>query len=70
MDLRILRTKAKTKTEGTWSIRDGLLLYYSKLYILEAILTESILLQTVIIREAYDQLLIGYPGRTKTRQML
>ena len=69
-DLRMLRTKADTETEGTWSVRDGLLLRYGKLYIPDTMLTESMPLRTAIIREAHDQPLTGHPGRNKLRQLL
>ena len=63
-ELEDLRTKAAKEGEDTWSLRDGLLLQYGKLYVTEGIIHEMPL-RTAIIREAYDQPLTGHPGRAK-----
>ena len=41
-ELEELRVKARAKSEGTWSIKDGLLLQYGRLYITDRILTGDI----------------------------
>jgi hypothetical protein len=69
-DLAELRTKAQHETEGTWELRDGLLLRYGKLYVTEGTVTPGMPLRTAIIREAHDQPLSGHPGRAKLRQLL
>jgi hypothetical protein len=69
-DLAELRTKAQHETEGTWELRDGLLLRYGKLYVTEGLVTTGMPLRTAIIREAHDQPLSGHPGRAKLRQLL
>jgi len=69
-DLAELRTKAQHESEGTWQLRDGLLLRYSKLYVTDGEVTPGMPLRTAIIREAHDQPLSGHPGRSKLRQLL
>jgi Integrase zinc binding domain len=69
-DLQDLRTKANAEAEETWSLKDGLLLRYGKLYVPDAMLTESMPLRTALIKEAHEQPLTGHPGRAKLRQLL
>ena len=68
-NLEELRTKAMTEQEDTWTLRDGLLLRYGKLYITEGVI-QDVPLRTAVIREAHDQPLTGHPGRAKLRQLL
>jgi transposase InsO family protein len=69
-DLQDLRTKASAEAEETWTLKDGLLLRYGKLYVPDAMLTESMPLRTALIKEAHEQPLTGHPGRAKLRQLL
>ena len=62
--------KATTEKEDTWSLRDGLLYQFSKLFVPNNKLTEDMPLRTAIIKEAYEQPLTGHPGRNKLRQLL
>jgi hypothetical protein len=66
-DLAELRTKAQHETEGTWELRDGLLLRYGKLYVTKGTVILGMLLRTAIIREAHDQPLSSHPSRAKLR---
>ena len=59
--------KAMAEKGETWSLQDGLLLRYSKLYVPEAMLIDTIPLRTAIIKEVHDQPLTGHLGRTKLR---
>ena len=68
-NLEELRTKVITEQEDTWTLRDGLLLRYGKLYITEGAI-QDVPLRTAVIREAHDQPLTGHPGRAKLRQLL
>jgi transposase InsO family protein len=68
-DLKELRAKATTEQEDTWTLRDGLLLRYGKLYITEGAI-QDVPLRTAVIREAHDQPLTGHPGRAKLRQLI
>ncbi len=52
-DLQELRSKARNEKEDTWQLKDGLLLYYGKLYITNGMLTDEMPLRTAIIRETY-----------------
>jgi hypothetical protein len=53
-DLIKLYTKAKFEQEKTWQLKDGLLLRYRKLYVLNSILINKMPLRTAIICEAYN----------------
>jgi transposase InsO family protein len=68
--LHDLRTKAQSKQkDNTWTLREGLLLRYGKLYITDEKI-QNTPLRTAIIREAHEQPLSGHPGRAKLRQLL
>ena len=69
-ELEELRVKARNEKEGTWQLRDGLLLRLGKLYVPDSQLTPKMLLQTALIRETHDQPLMGHPGWAKLRQLL
>ena len=64
-ELEELRTKAESEKEGTWQLRDGLLLRYGKLYVPDDQLTTGMPLRTALIKEAHEQPLMGHPGRAK-----
>jgi hypothetical protein len=70
--LEDLRTKARQEKEETWSLRDGLLLRYGKVYVTEGFvdIDRKIPLRTVIIKEAHEQPLTRHLGRTKLKQLL
>ena len=70
LELEELRDKARNETEGTWQLRNGLLLRLGKLYMPDSPLTPKMPLRTALIREAHDQPLMGHPGRAKLRQLL
>jgi transposase InsO family protein len=70
LELEELRAKAKNEKEGTWQLRDGLLLRYGKLYVPDSQLTDRMPLRTALIKEAHEQPLMGHPGRAKLRQLL
>ncbi len=53
-DLAELRTKAQYETKGTQELQDGLLLYYSKLYVTKGTVILGMPLCTAIIYKAYD----------------
>ena len=69
-DLEDLQVKARAEVEETWQIRDGLLLCYGKLYVLDVMLTDLMPLRTALIQEAHSQPLSGHPGQTKLKQLL
>ena len=69
-ELEELRTKARSKKEGPWSLQNGLLLREGKLYVPEAQLTPAVPLQTTLIKEAHEQPLMGHPGRAKLHQLI
>jgi hypothetical protein len=69
-ELEELRVKARNEKEGTWQLRDRLLLRLGKLYVSDNQLTPEMPLRTALIREAHDQPLMGHPRRTKLRQLL
>ena len=51
--------------EENFTLKDGLLLYNKRL-----IMPNNPYLRTDLIREAYDQVFIAYPGRDKTYKLL
>jgi hypothetical protein len=53
-NLAKLRIKAKFEQEKTWQLKDGLLLQYRKLYVLDSILIDKMPLRTAIICKAYN----------------
>jgi hypothetical protein len=69
-ELEELRAKARNEKEGTWQLRDGLLLQLEKLYVLDSQLTPEMPLQTALIQEAHDQPLMRHLGRAKLQQLL
>jgi hypothetical protein len=69
-DLQDMRAKAQNEQEGTWQLKDGLLLRYNKLYVLDCMFTDQMPLRTALIQEAYDQPLLGHPGWAKLKQLL
>ena len=62
LDLQEAQIKAQNKKESTWELRDRLLLRYKKLYVPNCMLTEQMLLRTILIQEAHDQPLSGHPS--------
>jgi hypothetical protein len=69
-ELEELRAKAKNEKQGTWQLRDGLLLRYGKLYVPDSQLTPEMPIQTALIREAYEQPMMGHPRRAKLPQLI
>jgi hypothetical protein len=68
-ELNALRTTAQT-TSDVWSLQDGLLLRYGKLYVPDGEVVRGQPLRTALIREAHEQPLSGHPGKAKLRQLL
>ena len=54
LDLQEAWIRAQNKKEGTWQLKDGLLLCYKKLYVPNCMLTERMPLRTVLIQEVHD----------------
>jgi transposase InsO family protein len=69
-ELEELRNKARNEKEGTWTLQDGLLLRYGKLFVPNSMMTPEMPLRTALIQEAHAQPLMGHPGRAKLRQLL
>jgi hypothetical protein len=70
LKLKELRVKARNKTDTLWKLWDRLLLRNSKLYILDGQLTPKMPLRTILIKEAYEQLLLGHPGYAKLYHLI
>jgi hypothetical protein len=69
IELEELQTTAQAESD-VWTLQDGLLLRYGRLYITEDEIAPGLPLQTALIRKAHNKPLSGYPGRIKLRQLL
>jgi hypothetical protein len=70
LDLKDLCTRATIGKDNVWTLWDSMLLWYNKLYIIDGEVVKDMLLQTVIIREAYNQPLVDYLGIFKLKRAI